>query len=363
MMHQITLLGGQLLPVYIGIIERNPEVVHILYTKETVRLKTRLLKQFQGIKIYDYQIDPYEYHSIQEIVTNIIINNENATFELNLTSGTKLMAIASQQVFNTLDFFSFYIDQKQNIIDLSNGNKVKIKSIISTKTFLALSDHDTFSATKLKSFSPEEKQLALSIFDLRQSKSGIGNLFKLLRTRNADPDLKHFFFNDSQYKVEWGKNHLSVKAPRFQLESHGERAFKILSTGLWWELIIGMAIENWKSAKEIHMGLAIKSNKETDQDKNEIDILINTGQNIFFIECKSGFVSQSDINKIRIVSKLYGGIISKSILVSMFKPKFNIIEKCQDLGIELFYLEDNPNKIELKSLVTRLDKLLNRIEL
>jgi hypothetical protein len=363
MVHQITLLGGQLLPVYIGILERNPEVVHILYTKETVRLKARLLKQFQGVKIYDYQIDPYEYQSIQEIVTNIICNNENAIFELNLTSGTKLMAFASQQVFNTLDYFSFYIDQKQNIIDLSNGNKEKIKSIISTKTFLSLSDHDTFSALKLKSFSSEEKQLAVSIFELRQSKTGIGNLFKLLRSRVTDQELKYFSINDSLYKVLWKNNHLSVKAPRFNLESKGERAFKILSTGLWWELIIGMAVEKWKSAKEIHMSLAIKSNKKTNLDKNEIDILINTGQNIFFIECKSGFVSQSDINKIRIVSKLYGGIISKSILVSMFKPNFNIIEKCQDLGIELFYLEDTPNKIELNSIVTKLDKLLNRIEI
>lgn len=116
MTHQITLLGGQILPVYIGVLERNPDTVHILYTKESVRLKNRLEKNLSSYKSISYQVDPYNYKSIQETVTNIICDNEGATFELNLTSGTKLMALASQEVFKTLECFSFYIDQNQNLI-------------------------------------------------------------------------------------------------------------------------------------------------------------------------------------------------------------------------------------------------------
>jgi hypothetical protein len=363
MTHQIVLLGGQILPVYIGVIEREPKVVHVLYTKETVRLKTLLIKHFSGVKVFDYQIDPYDYNSIQETITNIVCNNEGFSFELNLTSGTKLMALASQQVFNTLDYFSFYIDQKQNIIDLSDGSKVKIKSLISTKTFLSLSNHNTFISSNLKSFNEEELKLANSIFELRKNKSGISELFKIFRSSRVDSDSKNYSLPDSKYKVSWNGDILSVKAPRFSLHTKGKNAFKILTTGLWWELIIGMAVNDWSSAKEILMSLTIKSNKNVNMDKNEIDILINTGQKMLFIECKSGVVSQSDINKMRVISKFYGGLGSKSILVSYYKPKDYLIEKCQDFGIEVFHLEEkNKKNIELKSISKKLDLMLSKVE-
>src|SRR5690606_36953482 len=151
----------------------EPNVVHIIYTKETVRLKNRLIKNLSGCKIYDYQVEPYNYNSIEETVTKIIFENEEATFELNLTSGTKLMALASQEVFKTLECFSFYIDQNQNLIDISNGTQTKLQKNISTKNFLLLSNHNTFSSTSLKDYSNEDLKLANLILELRKSKSGI----------------------------------------------------------------------------------------------------------------------------------------------------------------------------------------------
>ena len=257
MTHQIVLLGGQLLPVYIGVIERKPKVLHILYTKETFRLKARLVKEIQNVRVLDYQIDPYDYNSIQETVTTIICNNEDVTFELNLTSGTKLMALASQKVFNNLDCFSFYIDQNRNIIDLSDGAKSKISSTISAKVFLSLSGHNTFSSTTLKSFTKEELNLASSIFELRKNKSGIGELFKLFRSLKVDSNSEQFSFKNSKHEISWLNNILSVKAAKFNLNTKGKNAFKILTTGLWWEITVASAISSWKSAREVHMSLTV----------------------------------------------------------------------------------------------------------
>jgi len=364
MTHQITLLGGQILPVYTGILERQPDVVHILYTKETVRLKNRLIKNFPSCKTCSYQVEPYNYQSIEETVTKIICENEEATFELNLTSGTKLMALASQEVFKTLECFSFYIDQNQNLIDISNGTQNKLKKNISTKNFLALSDHNTFSSTTLKAYSIDDINLANSILELRKIKSGISELFKLFRALDVDSESRSFSYKNKKYSIYWKGNYLNVAAPKFNLESNGVNSFKILTSGLWWEIIIASAISSWKSAKEIHLSLAIKSNTNNKLDKNEIDILINTGQKILFIECKSGRVTQSDINKMRAIGKFYGGISSKSILVSFYKPQAHLIEKCRDFGIELFYLEESNKKhIELKSLAKKLDNMLSKIEI
>ena len=112
------------------------------------------------------------------------------------------------------------------------------------------------------------------------------------------------------------------------------------------------------------MSLVIKSNSNIKLDKNEIDILINTGQKILFIECKSGIVLQSDINKMRAISKFYGGISSKSILVSYLKPRDQIIEKCQDFGIELFCFEGfNKKHSRLNEISKKLDLMLSKIEI
>lgn len=364
MTHQITLLGGQILPVYIGVLERNPDTVHVLYTKESVRLKNRLEKNLSNYKFISYQVAPYNYKSIEETVTNIICDNEGVTFELNLTSGTKLMALASQEVFKTLECFSFYIDQNQNLIDLSNGTQTKLQKNISTKSFLLLSNHNTFSSTSLKAFSNEDLKLANQILELRKSKSGISELFKLLKGLDVKNECSNFTFENKKFSIYWNGINLWVSAPKFNIESKGANAFKILSSGLWWELILASAISSWKSAREVHMSLAIKSNANDKLDKNEIDILINTGQKILFIECKSGKVTQSDINKMRAIGKFYGGISSKSILVSYYKPQAHLIEKCQDFDIEVFYLDEFKNKhINLNSISNKLDYMLSKFEI
>lgn len=364
MVCQITLLGRQLFPVYLGIKERNPDALFILYTKETAPLKAKIRGQFPGLKIQDFQIDPYDYQMIQDKVTEILAQNETATYELNLTSGTKLMALAAQQVFTTFGHFCFYIDQKQNIIDLASGEKEKVESVIPTRTFLSLSGHDSYTSQQLKDFNAEEKALAKDIFNLREKNSGIQKLFQLFRSLNLDRDIRNFHHKDKDFTIVWSRNELFIEASRFVLRSKGKNSFIIASTGLWWEIVVASVVEKWKPVKEVFMSFTIKSNGGKNYDKNEVDILINTGQNIFFIECKSGMVTQSDINKINTVGKFYGGIGSKSILVSFFKPKKHLIEKCLDYNIEIFCLKESSNQMQqLQSLNKKLDRLLYRLEL
>jgi hypothetical protein len=92
------------------------------------------------------------------------------------------------------------------------------------------------------------------------------------------------------------------------------------------------------------MSVSIQTKKNSTLTKNEIDIVLNTGQNFIFIECKSGNVKQEDINKMRAVKRLYGGVGSKSILICRYIPRPDLIEKCNDLGIEIFSYQTNYNK-------------------
>ena len=80
------------------------------------------------------------------------------------------------------------------------------------------------------------------------------------------------------------------------------------------------------------------------------------GRKLIFVECKSGNVKQEDINKMKIIKDTYGGVISKSILVSRFLPTKNIIEKCEELNIEVFH------QYEEEILINPLSELLNVLD-
>lgn len=371
MTRQITLLGGQILPVYLGILEKKPDEVHVLYTKETRQLLPRLTHEFPKVKFHNHQVDPYDFVGIKEFVTNIILDKENDEFQLNLTSGTKVMALACQSVVSVLDYEVFYIDQKHRLFCMSDESFTTLNSSIKIKTFFELSGHRNYTSSTLSNYTKAEIDFAHEIFEHSQQKSGLYTLFDLVRT-NCDriQTTKQFTIRDANTSVKWQNNTLEINLLNKQLNYVSKNAFQIAFGGLWWELVIASVTSKWSRVKEQLLGVSIQTNS-TKFTKNEIDIILNTGSNLIFVECKSGYVSQGDINKIRAVNRLYGGVSSKSILVCRYTPRKDLLEKCKDLGIEVFAFQtsntSNTNTQlttfnDLNDLSKKLDQLVLRLE-
>ncbi|MBL7921144.1 MAG: DUF1887 family protein [Bacteroidia bacterium] len=372
MKHQITLIGGQILPVYTGIVERKPDVVHVLYSKDSKQHYSVLKNVLSTKAINSYQIDPFNYEEIRKKVEEIIFDNDKEDFELNITGGTKIMAIAAQQVFNDLKFPIFYIDQKHVLFDISEKKSSPILNKINIETFLKLSGHSKFQMCSLTDFTSEEIELAE--FILTQINTGWywKAHAKIYVNRKFQP-VNPFHFVDKDITIIWdGKVFNFIRGAKTNSFST-KKALSIAFTGLWWEILIGKSVSKWSHAHEFKMSVKIKSKVQDQTDKNEIDIVLNTGKNLIFIECKAGDVTQDDINKIKAVSELYGGISSRSILVARKKPSATIIEKCQELGIDVFSQEStekakNSTKTifkfsKLTDLPKRLDLLLTKLSL
>ncbi|CAM1351069.1 MULTISPECIES: Card1-like endonuclease domain-containing protein [Tenacibaculum] len=366
MIRQITLLGGQPLPVFWGIKEKSPNVVHILYTKETREAISPIQKQFNGIKFNPHQIDPYDFKGIKELVENIVFENEKDNFQLNLTSGTKVMALACQSVFKSLELDVFYIDQKNRIFNLNEEEFTPLNSTLKIKTSINLSGHQDFTSNKLADYSKEEKELAHKVLQLTTNNSGIKALFKNVRNTDIKVDTCKNF---NKYGVVWKNDKLKINLSNHTITAHSKIAFKIVFGGLWWEILIAEVTKKWSKCKEQLMSVSIQTKKNQNLTKNEIDIVLNTGQNMILIECKSGNVTQADINKIRTVKRLYGGISSKSILICRYTPRKDILEKCNDLGIDVFSYQTNSKKGKLISLKKlddinkKLDQLINKLNI
>ena len=357
MNHQVTVVGGQIAPVFWGIREKNPDVIHFLYTKESENRLPVLEKIFPEKKFWAYKIPPYDFVSVKMAVERIIEANPDAHFELNLTGGTKIMTLACQQVFSKYGYTSFYIDQNNRIFSINTGTYSEFNSKEKLDTFLKLTGHTKYAYKRIADFTKNEIDFAHKIDKLSGSKI-FKNIIISLQKQNIDLEkCSSFKINSSSGNLNWANSHFQMESDFGKLEITSKKAMMIAFNGVWWELMVANAIRDWDRIYEMALSLEFYSKTADNLLKNEIDIAINTGRKLIFLECKSGNVKQEDLNKIRAVKRLYGGIASRSILISKYKPRPDIVEKCEDLGIDLFY------GLNVKYLKQKLNGLLTKMEL
>lgn len=356
MEHQITIVGGQITPVFWGIKEKNPDIIHVLYSKDS-RYHVPIIKNiFPKKEFFTYQVNPFSFDEIKEIVEEIILKYSTDNFELNLTGGTKVMALACQNIFNILSLNSFYIDQGNKIFDFKDHKYSLIKTKIDISTFITLSGHKKFVKNKLKDFTSDELEFSKKI-NIISGNQLFKESIRAIKSRISDiRKCQSFSYSNNELTLQWNSPSFSLKSSNSEISIKSKNAFDIAFNGFWWELVVADSIKNWNKVYELYLNLEIFSKTVNQNIKNEIDIVINTGSKLVFIECKSGNVKQEDINKIRTVKRLYGGIASKSILVCKYKPRVDIIEKCYDLGISIFF-DRNLNNLtkKLNNLVTEME--------
>ena len=102
-------------------------------------------------------------------------------------------------------------------------------------------------------------------------------------------------------------------------------------------------ISHWRHAKDVRLNCKFppKDTKSVQFPKNEIDIIVNTGTKILFVECKTRIFNSTDIDKFRTAVKNYGGLGSKALFVTDNVMDDLQKEKCQESDIIRFSLQDS----------------------
>ncbi len=364
MRHQIALVGGQLLPILIGIKEFAPNKIHLIVSNETkdkiAGLKTLLNKQH----ITEYNCDPFDFLSIKTTCEQIIAkldSSDDVTF--NLTGGTKIMVLAVQAIIHEKNLHGFYINQDDSFLELPSYEKKKISCEILIEEFLALSGHTLSSFKKLDDFENEDFKTAHNI-ELISS----NNWYKTITTffRNKYSSSKNLMPLQGKETVNknceifWTHNNIKGSLNGSLLMDFKSKSINNLFFNAgWWELLVAEKVSKWNEVREILLQCELPFKTEKNVTKNEIDILVNLGRKLLFIECKSGLVKQEDINKMKVIKDTYGGIIAKSLLISRYMPPPSIIEKCKELNIELFYCYMGKHKVNS---IDKLTNVLNKVE-
>ncbi len=364
MKHQIILVGGQILPLYLGIKEFNPDYIHFIASEDSKFALNNILALFSDLKYKISICNPYDFKSISEKLNSIIEDRkEEDEFVINLTGGTKVMVLAAQSMMLANNFKGFYFNHTDSVLVLPEFSQNTINKFVTIDEFFSLSGHKITSFKKIESLDPEDKKAAEKIYrfalnDYRYKKI-IYQISKQYKSDNIQIPPIGKILIENKIDFSWGSNKIEISEKGRIIQSFvSKNIISLFFNSSWWEIIVAGEISKSTKIKELLLQAELPFKTDNKVLKNEIDVLINLGRQLIFIECKSGKVKQEDINKMKIIKDTYGGIISKSLLVCFEKPTDVIIEKCEELGIEVYYHNlGNLGTIDLSKIHKSIDKL------
>ncbi|MCF0182605.1 MAG: DUF1887 family protein [Muribaculaceae bacterium] len=108
-------------------------------------------------------------------------------------------------------------------------------------------------------------------------------------------------------------------------------AFELVFNAGWFEYKVAKMLERWDKSTEVLLNCTFPD--KNNAPKNEVDVIVNAGTKIFFIECKTQISKITDIDKFRSVVKNYGGTASKGVFITEANKKDNAKEKCDQNSV------------------------------
>lgn len=342
----INLIGGQTIPNLIAYKYVNPDLVILLYSEDSARQKDYFIQTCNSSQAEEIQIPPYDYYEIKSILRNILKKYSKDELILNFTSGTKIMSIASFELFRENSFESIYIDSQNNKIYKYKG--IDVKSIelnipLTLEEYLKINGH-TFKLSEEKEVDETKKEY-FEYLEVNYNKNIAEFLAKINSSYETDKNKfykEEYCLEEGNYKYFWNneKKSSTIVLNDQKFEIFGKDSIKYI-TGLWFEdLVYYKKFYDSNLYDEILRNIHIQNSK-TKQDMIELDIIGLYKNNFHLFELKSGKPKREALNNLKTVKEQLGRY-TKVFLISYFDLDENdpLKDRMQDLGIEFFKYSD-----------------------
>lgn len=338
----ITLVGEQTTPVYQGIIYANPDKVVYIYSDKS-RENAELIKSEVKIDAEMRKIDPVDLNEIEKKVCLCFERYKNDEVSLNISSGTKPWAYYFTNIFSAHpNAMVLYIDQNGNLWNFVDKTSVAVPFDMDAQFRLrgnSLEDYNRF-----KDYTNEDVGAVSQIESLRTFNT---NDFNFITDFFENHPEKTIVSNEKTgSSLTWYKETKSFdfflrknngESQKYSLKSPHIRSL-LLNAG-WFEFKVSLLLSKWDKCKTLRMNCKFPSRDKT--LKNEIDIIVDTGNKLLFVECKTQISKITDIDKFNSAVKNYGGMGSKALFVTDARMTETAKEKCKEYDIMTFSLQDN----------------------
>lgn len=351
----ITLVGGQAAPVYSGIIATNPDRVVFIYSNRTKKYVELVKNEISVISDDQPPLDEVNPYEIIERANSLAEKYKDDDVTLNISSGLKSWSHLFGKVFDAMSNATIiYLDQNNNLWNYKTLKSSPVKQI-EIFTLFRLYDNPLTKYRRFDEYTKNDEQVISDIEKIRKvnyeefnSLTAVLDSKKSRALKNNDYGTFESSNPRSNSYAEWIKTtpeelgfvRLFIKgrgSDEKKLES--EHVIELVFNSGWFEYKIAKMLSSWRQVNGIYLNCVFPLKPE--KAKNEVDIIVDAGGKILFVECKTQITKVTDVDKFKTVKDTYGGTGSKGLFVTDAVMDPEIKKKCDDLRILTFSLQEN----------------------
>lgn len=346
----ITLVGGQRIPVIVGIgaLEELDHLV-VIHSKETIK-EAQIVAKVLGFDHTELLV--WSSSDLREMAAHaehLFERYREERVTLNLTGGLKPWSWALQRAFaNHPNAELIYVDQNNRITNLQTL-EVRVGNPISIAQRFQWNGIALPTYRNLKDYSPEDLASVAKLERLQRSNPKVFNRLNLQYNAERDKRVGEVYYQQGESYLAWDKDEHKVIyriIDKFDKEHYEEfknpLVFEIALNYAWFELKTAMELSKNERVQEIWLNCVF--NAQSGQAKNEIDVIADMGTKLVFVECKTMIYDTTDLDKFANAFKNYSGTGSKGIFVSQGVYNNNVrtqvLEKCGDSKLLTFNYAD-----------------------
>ena len=371
----ITLVGAQAAPVYNGIVATHPDEVVFIYSIDSMRSVDAVISEIDipYEKILLSPIDPIE---IKKKAVSLAEKYKDDKVTLNISSGLKSWSYLFGIVFNELENAEVvYMDQNNVLWNYKTMEGTREITFDMHTHFRLYGNSIEGHYKKIENYTEVDIKCIEKIEHIRRHNYDAFNYLVTILDKKRQNLLKNNnsgrFDHESGSYVEWQKTtkeckcivHICLINKNKQIKEvkiESPNAVDLAFNSGWFEFKVAKLLSTWKKSQEVCLNCKFPFKKNV--DKNEVDIIVNTGTKALFVECKTQIKNTTDIDKFSSVIKNYGGMGSKGLFITEVKMSEMAKTKCEEHKILTFSLADGPlGMFNEQMLHILLDSELNNI--
>jgi hypothetical protein len=328
----------------------RPKSVILMVSNEmrkTAEALKAVYKKYQVGVTQEVVSDPYDFEPMIKQYATILSRHQDDSICLNVTGGTKVMAMAAQTAFQIFDKPIFYVNVETNEIQFMKTPYLKIPSIgkLTIDDYLVAHGYDVIG--ELKRSMPVSqahrdltRTLVLNIGSFSKSIGRINALAQLAEinkslmvpldeTDNKNENLIRLLSSFSQAGV------LNVAPKNITFIDENARFY---ANGGWLEEFVFNTVKEI-TTQDSAVDVEVQKH-DGEHSKNQIDVMVLAKNRLHLIECKTSNLLREGEHGTEALYKLdsltaLGGLNTRNMLVSYRPLKDTDLQRAKDLKIKV----------------------------
>lgn len=359
----ISLVGGQPNPIADGIRHVAPDKVILIYSDDARSKENvdKIINYFNNsqISFEKRKFDASDMDDISKKIISIQQQYTNDDISINISSGTKPWAYYFTTIMGkNQNVEIFYIDQNSVLWNMTKQEKCEIEFDMEQRLLLYFGAIPIYrDYAELSKDIAKDAEICNNLYNFNPK------MFAALaaKARKLSNDI---YWEQGDNFLDWDKKeqqllcHLSKKTNGVKIYEQtlgSPMARKLFVNAGWFEYKVAKLFSKWDKVKSIWWDCEFKTKSNT--PLNEVDLILNLGKRLLFVECKTKIDSPTDLDKFTSAARNFSGMSTIGLFVSNNPIDDSIKLKCKYNGLMYYSLQENNTLID--PLIAEIEKKLN----